>query len=327
MAVLFSLSDFDTEISRRTSEKEWQRILLLRNHPDFLKGLTQYAALIPDYFADNIILNKIVTEAWRFEMLVYTLYLYDCRDPDDAKSGLTLSNLQKICARQKCASAGRVLAILGIMGIGGYLHRKKSTLDSRIVYLEPSEKFIAIVEGWNRHIFSIIDAIVPDDQLADAHATHPRFGWEMRRRGAETLLDGWKLLDPFPEVSHFVTKDGGWMLLLTCVAQALSNSAGRSIEPVSLNLSTFGARFGVSRSHLRRLLESAHAAGLLEAPPKNGAHIQLSPRLVASFLTCMASELGNYRLWALQAQHSLWPEAQTRSGNMQPKMDRLAPCL
>ncbi len=294
----FNLDCLDAELARRMADGEWRRILTLRDHPDFRRALFAYAALIPPYFSNNLILNRVVTEAWRFEMLVYTLYLHDTRDPDDPRSGLTVANLQKICAEQKCASRGRVLAILGVMRLAGYLSRVKSGQDRRVMRLEPSAEFISVVEGWNNRIFQIIDAIFPEGKLAELDRAAPGFGKDMRIRGAEGLLRGWKLLDPFPEVNHFVSKDGGWMLLLTVVAEALRGSS-REIAPVSLDLNSFGARFGVSRSHLRRLLEAAYAAGLLDAAPKDGAHILLSPRLVAAFLACMASELSYYRGHAL----------------------------
>ena len=296
---LFNIDCFDRELARRTPAAEWQRILILRDHPDFLRGLFAYGALMPSYFSNNMILNKVVTEAWRFEMLVYTLYLHDTRNPADPRSGLTVANLQKICARNNSASRGRVLAILGLMRIGGYLKRVKSGGDRRIVRLEPSAEFMSIVEGWNNRIFQVIDAVIPEARLTLLHGANPGFGREMRIRGAEGLLRGWKLLDPFPEVDHFVSRDGGWMLLLTTAAESLRQGNGREIVSVSLDLKSFGARFGVSRSHLRRLLESAYAADLLDAPPKNGGHVLLSPKLVASFLACMASELSYYRGHAL----------------------------
>ena len=305
MSRSFSLDCADTLLRARTTASDWHRILVLRNHPSFLRGLFAYDELMPEFFAYNVILNKVVTEAWRFEMLVYTLHLYDTRDPADPTSGLTVANLTRICARQQTASRGRVAAILGLMQLARFLYRRRSHTDGRIVHLEPSKEFVQIVEDWNQLLLQIIDAIDATDGLARDHRAHPRFGWDMRERGAQVLLGGWKMLDPFPEVNHFVTSDGGWMLLLSCVAETLRSSNGSEIEPVALNLGTFGARFGVSRSHLRRLLESAYDLGLLDAPPRNGQHIVLSQRLVASFLTCMASELGNYRLWALETKKVL----------------------
>lgn len=294
----FSLDCFDAELEGRNSPEEWRRIVALRNHPRFLRGLFRYAELILPYYAGNLLLNKVVTEAWRFQMLVYALHLYDSRDPADATSGLTFANLTRVCARQNIASRGRVFAILGIMQLAGYVRRQRSEADARVYYFEPSPEFVDVVEGWNQRILQIIDAIDDKADLAAAHRNDPRFGWDMRERGAQTLLGGWKILDPFPEVCHFVNADGGWMLLLSCVADALRASDGAEIAPVSVDLASFGPRFGVSRTHLRSLLNAAHRKGLLEAPPNSGQHIVLAPHLVASFLTCMASELGNYRLWA-----------------------------
>ena len=284
---------------------EWRRVLAFRQMPDFLDGLMLYGEIMPEYFSNNMLLNKVVTEADRFHILVYALYLYDTRDANDPRTGLTLSNLQKTCKKQGVASSGRVMAILGIMQLAGYLTRKASVQDSRVVHLAPTPAFIRIVEGWNRAIFRIIDAVTLNDGLADSHVELPRLGWEMRRRGAETLLNGWYLLDAYPEPAHFINRDAGWMLLLHCVAQSLRLGERREIAPVSVELRSFGKRFGVSRSHLRRLLESAHAADLLEAPPRNGADIRLSPRLVASFLTCMASELSFCREHALNGREAL----------------------
>ena len=278
---------------------EWNRVIDFRMQPHFLRGLKRYSELIPPYFSNNLILNKVVTEAKRFEMLVYALHLYDTRDATDPTSGLTMANLQKRCVAQRVASPGRVRAILGIMQLGGYLTRQRSTLDARIVHFVPTERFITIVERWNRAIFQTIDTVDPKHDLSGLHARLPRFGWDMRRRGAEQTLGGWHLLNAFPEVNFFIMHDGGWMLLLHCVAESVRVGQGVEIAPISVDLIDFGKRFGASRSHLRRLLEAAHKGGLLDAPPRNGAHIVLGQRLVASFLTCMASELAFYSACAV----------------------------
>ncbi len=142
----------------------------------------------------------------------------------------------------------------------------------------------------------------------------------MRRRGAEAVMEGWKLLDPFPEVFHFVSCDGGWMLLLHVADKALMQGGDTHITPVSLDLKAFGAKFGVSRTHLRRLLESAYAAGYLREPPRNGSNIVLSKELLASYLSCMAAELSFYRNHALAGRQELEPLTHTKwSGNRNEK--------
>jgi hypothetical protein len=307
----FTVGCFDSVLRGRMSATEWSRIMTMRQQPNILNMLKSYNALMLPYFADNIILNKIVTEAWRFEMLVYCLYLYDRRDYEDPRSGLTVSNLGRICSQMNCASPGRVRAILGFMRLGGYLRRIRSHDDNRIVQLEPSPQFINIVEGWNNRIFQISDSVFPGDHLALSHSTSTRLGWEMRGRGCEAVMAGWKLLDPFPEVYHFVTSDGGWMLLLRCAGEALRLGKDTHIMPVSVDLASFGAKFGVSRSHLRRVLESAYEKGLLRAPPKNGSNIILSKELLASYITCMAAEISFYRNHGLAGRAELEPPARS----------------
>jgi hypothetical protein len=312
MLKVFEPSCFDATLQSRTKAEEWMRLIPMRNHPNLLNMLHAYHRLMMPFFADNVILNKIVTEAWRFEMLVYALDLYDCRDAADPRSGLTVSNLERVCKEMGCASPGRVRAITGIMRIGGYLRRIRSHDDSRIVQLEPSSQFIDIVEKWNNRIFQISDTVFVDDELASSHKQNNRLGWEMRRRGCESLLSGWKLLDPFPEVFHFVSSDGGWMLLLHCASETLRLGDNKHIVPVRVDLAAFGAKFGVSRSHLRRLLEGAYHAGLLREPPKNGSNIVPTPELLASYLTCMAAEISFYRGHAIAARNELAPPAHSR---------------
>jgi hypothetical protein len=303
----FDLKCFDAVLCARAAPDEWARITQMRDQPNFLNALRAYNALMQPFYSDKVFLNKTVTEAWRFEVLVYCLDLYDQRDISDPRSGLTTSNLERVCSSMNCASPGRVRAILGIMRIGGFLRRSRSHDDGRIVQLEPTSRFVDIVEGWNNRIFQISDSVFEGEHLAQSHKVIPRLGWEMRRRGCESLKQGWKILDPFPEVMHFVGSDGGWMLLLHCAAEALSPDGGQHIYPVSVDLKAFGAKFGVSRSHLRRLLESAHALGLLREAPKNGTNIVLSNKLLASYLSCMAAEVSFYRAHGLAARRELAP--------------------
>ncbi len=77
---------------------------------------------------------------------------------------------------------------------------------------EPTEKFVGVIEAWTNKLLQIVDAIsrVIDWPCiivsircsgADAQARH---GGDAR---------GWRALEPFPEVSHFIHSDAGWMLL------------------------------------------------------------------------------------------------------------------
>ncbi len=300
-----SLNRFDHEFAARTTGEEWQRIVSLRDHPRFLDGVALHDEQIPKLFADNIVLNKAVTEFNRFQIIVFTLHLYDTADPGDPTTGLTLTRLQRLCGQYGLASAGGVAAFVGLMMLAGYLKRQPSGHDKRVVHLAPTDKFLAIVEKWNNTLLQSLDAIMPEGEFAKAHLDHPRFGWDMRRRSAEKILAGWQPLEPFPEVLHFVGRHGGWMLLLCCVAELLRQGNRSEIVPISVDLTAIGQSFGVSRTHLRRMLEEAHAKGLLAAPPRNGRYILMTPKFLAACIAAAATELSNYRLSALATKVAL----------------------
>ena len=299
MTGVFRIDQYDALFATRTSAEDWAHIIAFRNRAHFLDAAIRYTAISAPFYGNNFILNKVVPEAWRFQMIVFLLHLHDIRDPNDPRSGLTLGNFQRLCKDLSFASAGRAFAFLNMMRVGDYIARSRVQRDARTVHLEPTPLFITTVEKWNDGIFEMIDCATPEISLLQMRAIYPQLGREMRRRSAERIIAGWKPLEPFPEVLHFAATDGGWMLLAHCVADAMRN--GSSIAPISVNLARFGKQFGGSRSHLRRLLEGAFADNLLEAPPANGADIRLSPKLVCAFMALFASYLAGYQRSAFEA--------------------------
>jgi len=290
-----SLDRFDAEFSARSRPGDWHLLKDLRDHPRYLDGVVAYDELVPAVFANNMLLNRLVTQIERMQTIVFTLHLFDSLEASDPATGLTLSRLQHLCTTHKLASNGGVAAFMGLMTVAGYLSRQRSALDRRIVHFAPTPKFMTSVNRWTEAVLQSVDAIEPEAQLAVLFRTHPRFGWDMREGGAQQPLGGWRPLEAFPEVTHFLNGQGGWMLLCHYVATMLRDGGRKEIVPVAIDLAAFGKSFGVSRTHLRRLLEGAYQKGLLDAPPKNGSHVLLSPRLLAACLSAQAGEMATYR--------------------------------
>ncbi len=295
MSALIAIDSHDDLFASRTSATDWARILTFRSRPTFLDGARAHEGVARHIFTRNLILNKVVLEAWRFQMISLTLYLHQTRDPADPRTGLTVSNLSRLCQRLGLASPGRVFAFLNLMKLGGYLTSERSALDSRVVHLAPTAQFMTTVEEWNDGIFAAIDAAAPEGRLVERRKARFELGTEMRTSGAQGLIDGWLPLEPFPEVAFFAGTDGGWLLLEQTVAPALRHPDGLRIEPVSINLRTFARDVGGSRSNLNRLLEKAYAEGLLDEPPRGGSQIVLSSRMLCAFLSFIASYLSHYQ--------------------------------
>ena len=291
MTAYLDITMHDELFASRTTEADWLRIVTFRNRPGFLDGVRRHEGTMQPFFAHNLILNRVVTEFWRFQILVFTLYLHYTRDPESPRSGLTVANLQKACGQLGLASPGRVYAFLNIMKLGGYLKSVRSSIDSRVVHMEPTELFNGIVEDWNDNIFASVDSVVPEGDLVGLRARHHDLGRQMRLSGAEGLLEGWEPVGAFPEVFHFVSIDGGWLMMEHLVIKAMRGDSRICIEPVSLNLRTLAKQFGGSRSNLMRALENGYELGLLDAPPRSGSHVVLTPLMACAFLGFMANYL------------------------------------
>ena len=288
------LAQYDDEFAARSRPGDWALLKRLRDKPRFLDGAIAYDTLVPPVFANNLALNRLVTQIERMQTIVFTLHLFDSFDPDNPATGLTLSRLRHLCATHGLASKGGVAAFMALMTVTGYLTHQRSELDRRVVHFAPTPKFMALVDKWTEAVLTSVDVIDPGARLVAALKAHPRFGWDMREGGAQRLLGGWKPLGAFPELTHFLAAQSGWMLLCHVTAALLREGMGEKIVPVSVDLFAFGKKFGVSRTHLRRVLEIGHQKGLLDAPPRNGGYVLMSPRLLAACLTAQAGELATY---------------------------------
>ncbi|PLK27497.1 hypothetical protein [Novosphingobium sp. TH158] len=300
MSDCLDIRKHDALFASRMPEAEWNRIVAFRNLPRFLDGVRRHEGVMQPFFAYNLILNKVVAEVWRFQILVFTLYLHATRDPGDPRSGLTVANLQRVCRQLGLASPGRVSAFLNVMKLGGYLTPVRSKLDSRVVHLEPTGRFMAIVEEWNDNIFASVDAAAGSN-LLEIRRDFPELGREMRIRGAQGLLAGWQPIDPFPEVLHFAASDGGWLLMEHVALASITGDAELRRSAVELSIRSAAGRFGGSRSNLLRLLASGHEQGLLDEPPGRTGQIRFSDLMICSFLTFMASFLGYFQMHAQAA--------------------------
>lgn len=285
---------FDDEFAARMTPPEWHRIATFRNHPHFLKGVARHDGAMRPLFGNNFLLSKVVTEAWRFQILTFILYLHEAFGVDDPHNGLTLSNLQKICSRLGLASPGRVYAYLNILKLAGYLASERSAIDARVTMLIPTDRFMKIVEQWNDNIFASIDAANPDAALTRWRSVHPELGRGMRTSGAEGLLAGWRPLAAFPEVEHFASSDGGWMMMEYVVARQIGDDGRLRAMPVNLKLRQQAQLFGGSRTNLVRLLDEAAAQGLITEPSKGGQNVVFAPRMTCAFLAFIASYLSNF---------------------------------
>lgn len=247
-----------------------------------------YDRLFSVRFLANPLLDSAFREAWRFQILVFAIHLHETRAIDDPRAGLTIGRSQALLAGRGIASPGRMAAILKQMEQAGYLLAAPSPTDRRITLLSPSPDLQDAIALWESAIFALIDMVAVADPLAPPPRA-PGSGKAMRAEIAKARLAGWNPFLDFPKLAFFATRDGGWRLISRLAALASADKAMLRKGIVRIDLQDFARSAGASRSTLRRLLEEAWQAGLLDAPPRNGRHIVPSKLLTSEFRRWLAS--------------------------------------
>jgi hypothetical protein len=96
-----------------------------------------------------------------------------------------------------------------------------------------------------------------------------------------------------PDIMLFMNRDAG-MTILTKLVQMLDAAGGNGVE--ELSYSEIGARFGVSRTHVRSLLQDAEQAGLVTLSGQGGRLVELKPAVLAAFDRFLADSMSGHDL-------------------------------
>jgi hypothetical protein len=103
------------------------------------------------------------------------------------------------------------------------------------------------------------------------------------------LRHGFVVLQPFPEIAALLGRDFGHLIFTHLVRTMETDNAGSVFaEAPSGDLAE---RFGVSRTHVRNLLDLGMEMGLLSVEAKGGRRVRLEPRFVELCERWVATDL------------------------------------
>ena len=257
-------------------------------HPRFSAAQRMIAAGAVAQHRGNRILNTMVTDRARYLIGVFAIHLHYLSRRGDHRSGLTLSRIKAICIEHKICSAGRAEAMLVLMRMFGYLASARSDEDRRLHRLVPTD---ALIEWHRERLASAHEAIsilLPEGaQVVAALHSHdflPRFVSHLAR----LHLAGFFYVDQVPEMRLFLERNAGVVILYSIM---LSGEATDSFPPrgaVSILPARLARQFGVSGSHVRRMVQEAINAGLLERDETKPDCYRVLPALHAAFARFLA---------------------------------------
>lgn len=238
-------------------------------------------------YQGNRVFNAMLNDRARVQMGFFSLYLYWSRK-GDAPSGLTMSRLKEICVEGNFCSPGRVEGMVALMRVFGYARLESDPRDQRVKLIIPTDKLIQThLRRWRRQ-FAAMALVMPEAARWTVEIdSGGKFAPAFLRRLCERYIAGFRVLDAVPEVAPFIDRNSGWLILLNLLVR--SGAHGRMTEPttVTVNLSRMSRRFGVSRSHVRKLLADAEQAGFIQSGPDK-SNVAVLPFLADRIETALA---------------------------------------
>jgi DNA-binding MarR family transcriptional regulator len=225
--------------------------------------------------------NRLLTRVTRdISRLIYgyiVLYL-------DARGGITLSAIQELSREIGLASPGRAQAILFHLRAIGYIKTDPASTDRRsrryVPSLEMRGSFREVLADELR-AFSLIE---PDAGIAADRLIEPEFFRAFMVRFGRGILVGLQT-KPARVITHFAEPNAGLIILWDILSSAQEGDCYPPRGPLKMSVTELSQKYGVSRSHVFRLLRDAEKLGLLKrnADEQTGTITDVLARDVAEF--------------------------------------------
>jgi hypothetical protein len=259
-----------------------EALLAIEGHPRFSAAQRSIAAGAVAQHRGNRILNTIITDRARFLIGVFAIHLHYLSRRGDRGSELTLSRIKAICIEHKICSAGRAEAMLVLMRMLGYLASARSEEDRRLHRLVPTDALI----GWHRERLAFtheaVSNLLPEGAQVLAALHSPDFLPCFVSHAARLHLAGFYYVDQVPEMKLFLERNAGVVILYSIMLSGETTDSFPPRGPVSIFPARLARRFGVSGSHVRRMVQEAINAGLLERDETKSDCYRILPALHAA---------------------------------------------
>ena len=211
---------------------------------------------------------------------------------DDRTTWPTMSLLQKAMTQFGLASPRRVEDLVARLIHTGLLESVASRHDRRFRILTPSAGMLSLDRDWLAAHYVPLQVLFPDPGYAAPLQRNAAFQRAQRVAAMNFFGLGARILAGNPAMMLFLSRDAGVMVLIKLLQMA--GSGGAPVE--ALSYADIGARFGVSRTHVRLLLEEAQKAGLVGLGGRGGRLVELKPAVWQAFDRFVAESMSGHDL-------------------------------
>jgi len=271
------------------SGADWfrQRIRDVRTHPGFAMAAAHYAQSTVQLYEGRYLVNKALANIARQTVCVAILSSFFGQSE---KEGTFLSSIQGLTAALGVCSKNTTAAIVALLERLGLVMRAENPRDRRWLFIQPTHHLVSAMTDSYRI------ALAANDSLFPFHSYGPLFDSDqlVRERcfavGLYFYIAIHSSVFNAPRSRVFTDSEGGTTLLLKLMSlRAADRKAGDQI--IDFPYDEIGTLFGLSRTHIRRLMRRAEAAGFVRLLQKGGRQVRILPPLEDLFENLVAANV------------------------------------
>jgi DNA-binding MarR family transcriptional regulator len=291
-------------------------------HPQFRVGRSALLHAMLSLYEHEPFLNRLLLEVGRNVLFNVILCLHARYEEADPATWPTLRLLKQSMEGFGLASPRRVADLVSRLLKTGYLEQVTPPGDRRTRILSPTQKMIAQDRDWLVSHYVPLQVLFPDPGYAPIMQGDPVFQRRHRLVAADFFPLAAQIMARNPLMMLFMTREAGMMIVI----KLLQLAEVRQDTTRQISYSDIGARFGVSRTQVRKLLQQAEESDLVRLARGKDQFVEVTPKLIEAFDRFIADSMaGNDIVYELAQRAAASGPVGSKSMQSVPLPSRSAP--
>lgn len=278
----------------------------IRTHSAFETALHWYAKRGVDYFQNKPMALKAFSEDAHFLIFIALFSLRNSRRRGGGIAGATLSNLQAFAALQGLAGPNRVAAMIKLLKYAGFVEQAEVSNDQRSKILDLTSLGVELQHYLTITLLVSVQKFENDSNFLDLYQRDRDFMCRFFNEWLKLYAIGAHKFRAESQIGWFVHRIGGRELLFR-IWVALS---GRSLDAsniIALPYGQIAKNLGVSRSHIRLMIEHGMEVGFFKLWVAGGQAVEITDLFLAQYRDFTARQMANLHLAARLAANQVGP--------------------
>jgi hypothetical protein len=269
----------DSELARLIGGPPRLALEDIIKHPRLPEARRLYLDRFLQVYDGDPFLVRLLIESGRFLVYLIAVILEAAQDTARRETWFTVGRLKQQMAVFGLASGRHIDELIARLCAAGYMESRRSELDRRIRILSPTEKLRSHDRDWLAAHYAPLTVLCPQHDYGAVMRREPAFQAVYRRTGIAFLPLAAQLYSSQPDMMLFLNRAAGYMV----IAALLQSAMAEPDDPhAAVSYADVGDRFGVPRTHVRKLLVAAEEIGLVKLHARGGHRVEILPRLWSS---------------------------------------------